>query len=775
MMGIGQLNHLWQSTCFAIVAGLLTVILRKNRANVRYWLWLSASLKFFIPFALLMNLGSQLQFTPVAQKLATQIAAPAVSFTVEQISQPFVFNPAPAPVNPHPDSSILPFVVLGLWLAGVFTIALMRFRGWLQVRAAVRASTPLGIPSTVEIRAAAGLLEPGVVGVVHPVLLVPEGITEQLSPSQLEAVLAHELCHVSRRDNLFASIHMIVEMLFWFHPLVWWIGARLLEERERACDEEVLNLGNQPRVYADAILNVCKLYAESPLACVSGVTGSDIKRRIEAIMTNRRGQTLNRAKKILLASAGFAAVAGPVMIGVLIGIGHLPAIHAQSLVVAPLLPQLTIPTIAQSVQAPSFPQPPATTGQAVPAASATVAKYVDRRLVAMLFDLSGMSAGEQSQTQAAGLTFVRDGLKPGDVVTVMVATGDSGPMVLQDFTDNPASLQAAVQNVIVEGGRSAAIGSAVRLATISTVARILAPFPQKKALMYYSIVTPSGAEDQAALLDAINAAKQANVAIYPVVIGSVAGGPVGPVAGTGSGVPGGRGRGPGRGASPPAGVSQDEYDRRVAYVQTTFGSTNNAMARTYLRYGAPDQVDAPNSGNAQIWRYNYLEDFHGGAAFELSASAPLGARVLYPPPTATYEGQTAVVAQLTPLANALAKEAQAQGKPADTSVISGFTGRHVSIQIYPASPLTLPSPDRKSASVSVPLDGLLGPVDVVAQVRARTDSGAVAGNLRDSTAASSGVYQSAFTLQPGNYVINVLLKEQSTGRLFGETINFDVK
>ncbi len=226
MMGIGQLNHLWQSTCFAIVAGLLAAILRKNRANVRYWLWLSASLKIFVPFALLMNLGSRLQFTPVAQKLATQIAAPAVSFTVEQISQPFVFNPAPAPVTSHPDSSILPFVVLGLWLAGVITIALMRFRGWLQVRAAVRASTPLGIPSTVEIRAAAGLLEPGVVGVIRPVLLVPEGITEQLSPSQLEAVLAHELCHVRRRDNLFASFHMIVEMLFWFHPLVWWIGAR---------------------------------------------------------------------------------------------------------------------------------------------------------------------------------------------------------------------------------------------------------------------------------------------------------------------------------------------------------------------------------------------------------------------------------------------------------------------------------------------------------------------------------------------------------------------
>ncbi len=47
-------THLWQSTFFAVAAGLLTLAFRGNRAQVRYWLWLSASLKFFIPFAVLM-------------------------------------------------------------------------------------------------------------------------------------------------------------------------------------------------------------------------------------------------------------------------------------------------------------------------------------------------------------------------------------------------------------------------------------------------------------------------------------------------------------------------------------------------------------------------------------------------------------------------------------------------------------------------------------------------------------------------------------------------
>jgi len=56
----------------------------------------------------------------------------------------------------------------------------------------------------------------------------------QLEDVHLEAVVAHELWHVRRRDNLAGALHMVVEAMFWFHPLVWWVGARLVDERERA-------------------------------------------------------------------------------------------------------------------------------------------------------------------------------------------------------------------------------------------------------------------------------------------------------------------------------------------------------------------------------------------------------------------------------------------------------------------------------------------------------------------------------------------------------------
>ncbi len=110
---------------------------------------------------------------------------------------------------------------------------------------------------------------------------------------------------------------MAVETIFWFHPMVWWIGKRMVEERERGCDEEVVRRSGEARVYAEAILNVCKLYVESPLECVSGITGADLKKRIEGIMSGRIAVRLSFAKKAALAGVGLGAVAIPVLVGLM--------------------------------------------------------------------------------------------------------------------------------------------------------------------------------------------------------------------------------------------------------------------------------------------------------------------------------------------------------------------------------------------------------------------------------------------------------------------------
>jgi bla regulator protein BlaR1 len=111
------INHLWQSTLFAAVAWLLTIAFRKNRAQVRYWLWLSASFKFLVPFSLLMSFGSHLEWAAPAKKNA----APAVLSAIKQVTQPFPETMSFAPTTagtPDGVSFAIPLILIGLWACG---------------------------------------------------------------------------------------------------------------------------------------------------------------------------------------------------------------------------------------------------------------------------------------------------------------------------------------------------------------------------------------------------------------------------------------------------------------------------------------------------------------------------------------------------------------------------------------------------------------------------------------------------------------------------------
>ncbi|MGA2072611.1 MAG: M56 family metallopeptidase [Terriglobia bacterium] len=314
-------NHLWQSTVFAIGVGLLTLAFRKNRAQVRYWLWFSASLKFLIPFSLLLNLGGFLGRSPAAKSLAV----PGVTYRIVRMAEPLPQSPALVPSEAtHRDW--LPIALVSIWACGLGCVALIRLRGWLRIRAAVRSSIPVDMMFPVEVRCVPATLEPGIVGFFRPMLLIPAGIVDRLAANQLQAVLAHELCHLRRRDNLTAAIHMVVEAVFWFHPLIWWISSRLIAERERACDEEVLESGAEPQAYAETILKTCQFYVESPLTCVPGVTGADLKKRIVRIMTQVGRTKLNFSRKLLLAGFALGAVLGPLVLGLKVA----PRVWAQN-------------------------------------------------------------------------------------------------------------------------------------------------------------------------------------------------------------------------------------------------------------------------------------------------------------------------------------------------------------------------------------------------------------------------------------------------------------
>ncbi len=341
-------NHLLQSTIFAAVAGILTLVLRNNHARTRYWIWLTASIKFLVPFALFVEIGHRMTWHTAP--MATQ---PRIVVVLDQIGQPFV---VPDSVPVANASSIMPELLFAIWICGCAAVLIFWFVRWRKVAAILRASVPITEGREISSPCAGGIrktnlitspsqMEPGVFGILRPVLSLPSGIAKHLDDAQLDAIFAHELCHVRRRDNLTAALHMLVEAIFWFHPLVWWIGAKLVDERERACDEEVVRLGSDPELYAESILTICKLYLESPLVCAAGISGSDLAKRIENIMQNPVLSGLSAGKKLMIGMLGLFALAAPMTLGII----SAAASHARPQM--PLAPVSPAPAAIQVAQA----------------------------------------------------------------------------------------------------------------------------------------------------------------------------------------------------------------------------------------------------------------------------------------------------------------------------------------------------------------------------------------------------------------------------------------
>jgi uncharacterized protein (TIGR03435 family) len=157
--------------------------------------------------------------------------------------------------------------------------------------------------------------EPGVFGIIRPVLIWPEFLSAHLSDQHIEAILAHELSHVRRHDNLTAALHMFVEAVFWFYPIVWWLGGRLMSERELACDEAVIRGGRDRRVYAESILRTCERCVQRPVACVAGIGRSNLSQRMEVIMKAHSVPPMAAWKRLALGAAVFPLVVLPIAYG----------------------------------------------------------------------------------------------------------------------------------------------------------------------------------------------------------------------------------------------------------------------------------------------------------------------------------------------------------------------------------------------------------------------------------------------------------------------------
>jgi bla regulator protein BlaR1 len=134
-----------------------------------------------------------------------------------------------------------PILLATIWATGFLSVLTIWGVYWRRVSHAIRAATTAvegpelsalqslqrsGVVKTpVRLLLSDSILGPAVYGLNRSILIWPSRVLHRLNEAEIKSILAHEICHVRCRDNLTATIHMLVEAIFWFHPLVWWLGS----------------------------------------------------------------------------------------------------------------------------------------------------------------------------------------------------------------------------------------------------------------------------------------------------------------------------------------------------------------------------------------------------------------------------------------------------------------------------------------------------------------------------------------------------------------------
>ncbi|HVG30629.1 MAG TPA: M56 family metallopeptidase [Pyrinomonadaceae bacterium] len=319
---IALANHLWQATLFSIlVMAVIAASLRRAPASARYRAWLFISVKFALPSALVAalagasGLDASFLMKHAAESPQGALAVLRVAEPMTRVAEPVA--PGADTAAPRHDETYCALTLLwaagaalslGAWLARRRRLARslragVSVAGGRELEALGRARTRLGGGRDVRLILSTGAAELGVWGALRrPLLVLPARVTGELSEDELEAVMVHELAHVERGDNLASNLHMMLCCLLWFHPLLWLVDRRLVAERERACDEEVVRLGVGREAYAAGILKVCRFCLSGQVAGVSRAAGASLGKRVEHIMRGNYG-TSARHRAVVAAVA----------------------------------------------------------------------------------------------------------------------------------------------------------------------------------------------------------------------------------------------------------------------------------------------------------------------------------------------------------------------------------------------------------------------------------------------------------------------------------------
>ncbi|MEA5257285.1 M56 family metallopeptidase [Arcicella aquatica] len=313
-IGWTLLHSVWQLIIIAIVLKVALLISKKS-ATKRYWL----------SFAGLFSqlLATVATFLMVFEENTVYLSTKS-NFTFDKLTQTNITNASTLSSSPNlwNDFQLLLSNNLNLlvsaWLIGTVFLSVRLMGGYIyteQLRwkhtKSVHGDTlnifnellkKINIGKGINLLESSLATTPMTIGFLQPVILLPIGLLTGLSNKEIEAILAHELAHIKRHDYLINIVQSIVEILFFFHPVTWWISAKIREERENCCDDLAIELCGNNIHLVKALTKVEIFQQQTNLTLAMGFAGKKqtLLGRVQRILGVKKVKSVNYAGIIVM-------------------------------------------------------------------------------------------------------------------------------------------------------------------------------------------------------------------------------------------------------------------------------------------------------------------------------------------------------------------------------------------------------------------------------------------------------------------------------------------
>jgi bla regulator protein blaR1 len=332
------IHSIWQATLIAIITGIILILLQKKSAQIRYIVANTALILVLISAittftfhlekesktdAIISEFVEKAKTQPIVfQQNTTDLAEKTTENTAEIKSEGLLsINAFKSYFTRH-----LPLIVM-VWLLGVTAFILRLLSGisytaylrnkmnfptdeyWLETLENLK--NKIGLKQTIELVESALVRSPIVVGHLKPMILFPIGAINRLNPNEVEAILAHEIAHILRKDYLFNIIQSIIEALFYFHPAVWWLSSVVRSERENCCDDVAIKICGNSMTYAKSLVSVQEmaLYPSQLSMGFAGNKKNELLIRIQRVL-NQPYKNINNMEKIIATTIIIASLIG---------------------------------------------------------------------------------------------------------------------------------------------------------------------------------------------------------------------------------------------------------------------------------------------------------------------------------------------------------------------------------------------------------------------------------------------------------------------------------